>query len=280
MGTTSANGRRKRLTPGVAVAAAAGTAGMLASCGALAAWWAAPALLAPILLLSPAMMAAASWLAARRAMRAALRPAVEMAKKLAAHDLSGSDAVAEDAAARELIDALARCREGMAARDKAMWAHAAVAKLTGAGIARLAQGDLSARITVDLPAPYDAFRRDFNAAMARLQESADSLSLLRGATEDHAAALAEAAARLEKRARKLDARIEADLRIVEVLSRRDAGEALEIARDTLAGAGIAARRNVEAAAELARLGEALGALPSLAGLPEAQDADPARTMAA
>lgn len=280
METTSANGLRKRLTPGVAVAAAAGAAGMLASCGALVAWRTAPALLAPILLLSPAMMAAASWLATRHAMRAVLRPALDMAKRLAAHDLSDNEPVAGDAEARDLIDALARCREGLAAQDKAMRAHAAVAKLTSAGMAQLAAGNFSARIAVDLPAPYDAFRHDFNAAMARLAESAEALSALRTATDSHAEVLVAAAAQLERRAQKLDARIETDLRILEVLSERDAEEALAIARNTLAGAGIAAQRNVEAAAELIRLGETLRTRLSLPETPDTQEADPARTMAA
>lgn len=226
------------------------------------------------------MMAAASWLAARHAMRAMLRPALDMAKKLAAHDLSDNEPVAGDAEARELIDALARCREGLAAQDKAMRAHAAVAKLTSAGMAQLAAGNFSARIAVDLPAPYDAFRHDFNAVMARLQENADALSALRGATEDHAKALAEAAARLERRAQKLDTRIETDLRIIEVLVGRDAEEALFIARNTLAGAGIAAQRNIEAAAELARLGKALRAPPPVAETPDTQEPASARTMAA
>jgi methyl-accepting chemotaxis protein len=244
-----------RLTPGVAVAAAAGAAGLFASCGALLAWRVQPALLGPVLFLSPAMMAAASWLAARNALRAALRPAGGMAARLAA-------------------------------QDRTLRAHAAVAKLAGAGVARLAQGDFSARIAIDLPAPYDTFRAEFNAAMARLEDSAEALAALRRAVDERAAALGEAAARLEKRARKLDARIEADLRIVDVLRRRDGEEALAIARTTLTGAGVAARRNIEAAAELARLGEALSAsLPALpdkagAGKADADEAAPAGTRAA
>lgn len=288
MGTTFANGLRKRLTPGVAVAsaAAAGTAGMLASGGALFAWPEAPALAVTALVLSPALIAAVSFLAARHAMRAALRPAIDMAKKLAVHDLSGTDAPARDAEVRELTDALARCRESLAVHDKALRVHAAAAKLTGAGVARLAQGDFSARIPIDLPAPYDAFRRDFNTAMERLQENADSLSALRTTTDDHVMALAEAAMRLERRAQKLDARIDADLHIVEVLCKRDAEEALAVARNTLAGAGIATRRNIQAAAELARLGEALRGQKPLANAADAdeeeaeQPAAPAKTMAA
>lgn len=259
MGTTSAQGRDKRLTPGLAVAAAAGAAALLAACGGLLLWRLQPSLLTPFLLLSPLLVAASAWLAARHAIRAALAPSVAMAERLAALDFSQDDVAIEQGETRALVAALTRARAGLAARDKTARAHAAVAKLMGAGIGRLAQGDFSARISVDLPAPYDAFGRDFNAAMERLETEASALTALREATAQHAGALEEAAARLGRRAEKLGARVETDLRIIDVLGKRDAAEALAIARHTMEGVGVAARRNAEAAGEFARLAEALRA---------------------
>ncbi|MCO5146415.1 MAG: hypothetical protein M9895_09600 [Aquamicrobium sp.] len=259
MGTTSAQGRDKRLTPGLAVAAAAGAAALLASCGGLLLWRVQSSLLVPVLLLSPLVVAASAWLAARHAIRATLSPAIAMAERLAALDFSEDSKVEEYTDTRELVAALARARAGLAARNKTARAHAAVAKLMGAGIGRLAEGDFSARISVDLPAPYDAFGRDFNAAMERLEAEASALTTLREATAAQAGALEEAAARLGKRAEKLGARVETDLRIIDVLGKRDSAEALAIARHTMEGVGVAARRNAEAAGEFARLAEALRA---------------------
>lgn len=263
METASAQGREKRLTPGIAVAAAAGGGSLLVSCLALILWRLQPALLAPLLLLSPAAIALCAWLAARHAFRVALRPAVAMAGRLAANDFSAHPIPAAGGEALELTEALECCRNNLSAREKTARAHAAVARLMGAGIGRLAQGDLTARIDVDLPGPYETFGRDFNAAMETLGAAAEERESLRTGMEDRATALAKAAMRLGKRAEKLAARVEADLRIIEVLSRRDAEEALDIARHTMEGVGVAARRNVEAAQEFSRLAESLRDGPSL-----------------
>lgn len=255
------------MTPGIAVAAVAGAAAMLVSCLALALWRLQPALLTPFLLLSPAVVAAGAGLAARHAVRAALDPAMAMATRLAAQDFSEAAVTGAGGEAAALLQALERCRQSGAARERASRAHAAVAKLMGAGVGRLAQGDFSARIDIDLPAPYDAFGRDFNATMERLGANAAGLADLRAGAEEKAAAIAEAASRLGKRAEKLIARVEADLRIIEVLARRDAEEALGIARHTMEGVGVAAWRNLDAAREFAELADRLRAAPAR---PEAQ----------
>ena len=95
--------------------------------------------------------------------------------------------------------------------------------------------------------------------MERLEAEAAALAALREAIAQQAGALEEAAARLGRRAEKLGLRVETDLRIIDVLGKRDAAEALGIARHTMEGVGVAARRNVEAAAGFARLAEALRA---------------------
>ena len=269
-----------RLAPGIAVAAAAGAAALAAACGALVLWRVQPSLLAPFLLLSPLAVAAGAWLAARYALRAALAPALTMAERLAATDFPQHETPATAGETRALVAALARAGAGLAAREKTARAHAAVARLMGAAIDRLARGDLSARLSLDLPAPYDAFGRDFNAAMARLEAEAAALAALRETTARQAGTLGEAAARLGKRAEKLGARIEADLRIVDVLAKRDAAEALAIARHTMEGVGVAARRNVEAAGEIAHLAATLDAPAARPGGDEAEPRRGNREMAA
>ena len=248
MGTASAEGWRQRLTPGVAVAAAAGGAGLACACLALLLWRAAPSLLVPALLLSPLPVAAGAWLAARHAIRAALAPSVAAAQRLAAADFSPAMTDAGPEETRALSDALESCRAHLAARERTMRAHAAMAKLMGAGVGRLARGDLSARITVELPAPYDGFARDFDAIVERLAAGAET-----------AGALDEAAARLEARARRLEARLEADRRVIAALAGRDPAEALAVARHMMEGVGVATSRNIEAAQEFALLARTLGA---------------------
>lgn len=257
MGSKAGNGRRGRLSPAAATAVAAGAAGTAVSCCALLLWSLQPSLAAPFLIASPVVVALAAWLGARRAIRAALRPATEALDRLAAQDFATGDAAGGDAGTAELMRALERCRAALAARHKAARAHAAVARLMGAGVGRLAWGDCAARIAVDLPEPYEAFGRDFNAAAQRLEASLGDLAALRARLGGHAAGLDEAAARLGRRAGKLAARIETDLRIIEALAGRDPAEALRIARHTMEGVGVAARRNAEAADGFAELGRLL-----------------------
>ena len=251
------NERRGRLTPAAAIAVAAGAAGTLVSCCALLLLRFQPALLAPFLILSPALVAACVWLVSHRAIRTALRPAASAILRLAEQDFFSPTALGEGSETAELAQALDRCRSALAARHGTMRAHAAVARLMGAGIGRLAQGDYGARIDVELPAPYDTFACDFNAAMDRLAATLADMPALRADIERQADALGEAAQRLGRRAEKLAGRIEADLRIIDVHSRRDAEEALKIALHTMEGVGVATRRNMEAAERFADMARSL-----------------------
>lgn len=257
MESKTGNGQRGRLSPAVATGAAAGAAGAALCCCALLLWRLEPALAAFAFAVSPALVALAAWLAARRAIRAALKPAAEALDRLAAQDFATEAATGAGAGTAEMTQALERCRTALATRHKAARAHAAVARLMGAGVGRLAQGDCATRIAIDLPEPYAAFGRDFNAAAERLQAALADAAALRGRLGGHAAGLDEAAARLGRRAGKLAARIETDLRTIEALAERDPAEALRIARHTMEGAGVAARRNAEAADGFAGLGRLL-----------------------
>lgn len=271
-GRPGANGRPGRLSPSAATAVAAGVAAAFVSCCALLLLHLQPALAVPLLILSPLPVAAVAWLAAREAIRAALKPAIHALDRLDRQDFANVNMPAGGDETAELARALERCREALASRQAAARAHAVVARLMGAGIGRLAQGDYTARIEIRLPAPYDAFGRDFNAAMETLAAAAKEAAGMRARLDGHAAGIAEAAGRLGRRAEKLAMRIETDLRIIDALAKRDPAEALAIARHTMEGVGVAARRNIEAAEGFSAIGLTL--LREAAGLARATTAEP------
>lgn len=209
MGSKAGNGRQERLSSVAAIVVVAGAAGAVVSCCALLLLRFQPAFATLLLVASPALIAAAVLIAARHALREAVKPAMATAR-----------------------------------------GHAAVSRLLGAGIGRLARGDAAARIAIDLPAPYEALAHDFNATAKALQAACAEADALRTRLAHHAAALEKAANRLGQRARKLHDRIETDLHIIAALEAHDTAGALQIARHTLQGAGIAARRNIDAAEEI------------------------------
>lgn len=257
MGTITGNGRQRRLSPSAVTAVAAGGAATFASCCALLALYAQPALAVPALVLSPLPVAAAAWFAAREALRRALKPAVHALDRLDRQDFANANMPDTGDETAELARALERCREALAARQAAARAHGVVARLMGAGIGRLARGDHAARIDVDLPAPYDAFGRDFNAAAEALAAAAGKTDRMQARLDALAAEITEAAGRLGRRAEKLALRVETDLRIIDALAPRDPVEALALTRNTMEGVGVASRRNMEAAEGFGALAQAL-----------------------
>lgn len=131
--------------------------------------------------------------------------------------------------------------------------HAAIARLMGAGIGRLAQGDNEVRITIDLPSPYEGFGSGFNSIAQALQTACKDNEEMQSLLDAHIIALEANAVRLGERAHKLHERIVAELRLIDRLAEHDLAAALEIARHMLQGAGIAAGRNIDAADDLAKL---------------------------
>ncbi len=114
-----------------------------------------------------------------------------------------------------MTKAMASFRESaLAARERD--AQKQMALVMGEGLARLAKGDLTARIEVDLPEPFLTLRNDFNQAVAALHGTLSSVAaaveaIRRGAgeisaasddlaqrTEQHAASLEETAAAMEQ----------------------------------------------------------------------------------
>src|SRR5690606_14920709 len=167
--------------------------------------------------------------------------AVESLERIAANDLGAPTTLGASGEMAALALALERCRIALGERQRANKIHASVARVMGMAIGRLAEGDFSARISVELPPPYQLFGNDFNEAMERLlAPSGEAAQRLRGRSEE----IAKAAENLRRRAAKLAERIDTDLAAID----RDAlspEDALRTACHTLGGAGVAARRNIE-----------------------------------
>lgn len=233
----------------------------LAACAASAilflpafALWSARDLPAVLMLLSlPVLTGFAAWTVARRAIRDALRPAAVRLDRLAEPDCPAGPTVLRGGELQELAQALERCRAAQARHRRATKVHAAVARLASAAVGRLAEGDASARISVDLPQPYAPLREHFNAAAEAMEQARTET---RGPAErlrENAREIGEAAAQLARRAGKLAERLEADVNALET-GEDDADDALRRLLHTLDGARVAAGRNAEAAERFAGLG--------------------------
>lgn len=251
---------KRRLSPSAAIAIAVAAASAFTSCLALLSWSLASGSVAAValpLLFTPALLAAAAWAVSRLVIRAELAPVAEGITRLAAQDFVTPNTSATDET-RELTATLERCRMALADRQKPAKAHAAVARLMGAAIGRLAQGDLTARITVELPEPYRAFRDDFNTAMHRLQTSGDGLGTTVADLSTHARAIEEGATQLSRRATKLAERLENDIRLIDASADTSPEDAIRIARHMLEGVAVASRRNIEAARHFTTVGRQVG----------------------
>lgn len=142
-------------------------------------------------------------------------------------------------------------------RQRAARAHAAVARLMSAAVRQLADGDSSARVTLDLPEPYRRFRDDFNALAERLEakkKAAEAQAIQAVRIDGKAREIGEAAEHLMRRAGNLAERIDTDLAAIEAGAGRHTAQALQLAQYTMGGVRIATNRNIEAAARFAELG--------------------------
>src|SRR5690554_3089655 len=91
MATISGYGRTGRLSASAATAVAAGVTAAFVSCGALLAAHFQPALAVPLLIVAPLPVAAVTWLAAREAIRAALKPAIHALDRLDRQDFANAN---------------------------------------------------------------------------------------------------------------------------------------------------------------------------------------------
>jgi hypothetical protein len=246
----------RRLSPSAVIAIAVAATSAFTSCVALLSWslssGQALAIIMP-LLLAPLLVAGTTWAFSRLVIRAELSPIAAGITRLEAQDYTTPNPAGVDET-RELVAALERCRISFPEKHRPARAHAAVARLLGTAIGRLSEGDLKARINLDLPEPYQAARDDFNAAMEALEKTYQGINDARTQIADHASAISAAAENLSKRAGKLSERLEADTRLIDSLSGdEDLMEGLRAARHTMGGVAVATQRNAEAAREFARL---------------------------
>lgn len=255
---------RQRVSPAAASALGAGMATACACLVGFAFWTLLPqgsvaaVITAAPFILAPVATAAAAWFSSRRAMRETLDPIVGQIDDLANHQ-SDAPVAASSMETMPLAAALERYRLVMNERNRSGKVHSAVARLLGAGIGRLADGDVKARISVDLPDAYRAYRDDFNRAMenleARFAASADATPTLLTRAQE----IESAAETLAKRAEKLAQRIGGDLAIIDAALQAEPTDALQLAQHTLGGARVAAQRNMEAAESFRQIARQLAA---------------------
>lgn len=247
-----------RLSPATRIATAAGGVAAAAACCAALLWSVSAgtspsfALVALPLIAMPVLVAATAWTAAHRAIAASLDPAIANLERMAEHDFSLPAAPFADSETAGLGAAIERCRAALEGRQRAGKVHAAVARLMGAAVSSLAQGDLSRRVMLDLPEPYRDFRDDFNESMERLEAVFGTITGSGARLAAHQQEIDAAAAQLKRRAERLAERIDAELEAIENCDDRE--DVLEKVRHIMGGVAVAARRNIAAAERFSQLG--------------------------
>lgn len=265
MNQNEQHGTGRRMAPAAHPALAAGIATASASAIGLLAWSLVPegearaVLVVAPFLLAPFAVAAATWVASRRALHELLDPMTRNVERLFATE-TAVPVLPNALETAPLAAALERSRLAVADRSRTGKIHAAVARLLGAGISRLAEGDYKVRITVDLPELYRPYQDDFNRAMENLEAMLAASTSPDARLAAQAGDIAAAAEQLAKRAEKLAQRIEDDLATIEQTAPADPQEALKVACHTLNGARVAAQRNIDAAHSFAAMANHLSAL--------------------
>ncbi|MCE3288444.1 MAG: chemotaxis protein [Caulobacter sp.] len=121
-----------------------------------------------------------------------------------------AEAHAQQLAQQAELDRLAREqgeREAETARRTAAEQGEIVETLAG-GLSALAGGDLSTRIGKSFPGQYDRLRADFNAAVAKLEDTVRTIATTTGGIHGGSADIARAAADLSSRTESQAARLE------------------------------------------------------------------------
>lgn len=258
MRTRVSQRRDRLLSPATRIAIAAGGISAAVACCTVILWSFSAgagtsfALVALPMILMPIAVAATAWTTAHRAIAASLEPAIESLDRIAQNDFTLPAAPFVDGETADLGAAIERCRSGLEGRQRSGKVHAAVARLMGAAMGSLADGDLSRRVTLDLPEPYRAFRDDFNTTMGRLETAFATLTTSSVRLASHQQAIDEAAVRLKRRAEKLAERIDTELLAIENCDDRE--EMLQRVRHIMGGVAVAARRNMEAADGFSEIG--------------------------
>lgn len=246
------------MSPATRIAIAAGGVSAAVACCTVILWSFSAgagtsfAVIALPLIAMPIVVAATAWTSAHRAIASSLEPAIEGLERIAQNDFTLPAAPFADSETAGLGAAIERCRSGLEGRQRAGKVHAAVARLMGGAIGSLADGDLSRRVTLDLPEPYRAFRDDFNTTMERLEVAFATLTTSSKHLAAHQQEIDAAAGRLGQRAQKLAERIDIELLAIENCDDRE--EMLQRVRHLMGGIAVAARRNMEAAERFSEIG--------------------------
>lgn len=112
-----------------------------------------------------------------------------------------------------------RQREDDAAHASAAKLQAAVVRLIGAALSRVAEGDLTGRIKVEFPKEHQKLKEDFNLAMRRLQGTMGRIAETGERVDAAVAEIRRAAEDLEKRTSQQAAGVEQTVAAVDQISR-------------------------------------------------------------
>ena len=146
-----------------------------------------------------------------------------------------------------------------ASRATAAKLQAAVVRLIGAALSRLAEGDLTTRLKVDFPAEYQKLKDDFNLAMDRLQDAMERIVETGGQLENGTSEIRRAADDLARRTEQQAATIEQTVAAVGEISRSVSA--------TAAGAGQARIAVTEVTVDAGRSDEVVGqAIAAMSGI--------------
>ena len=130
----------------------------------------------------------------------------EALARLRQNALQNRQLEAEAAASRQAAEEGRITREQEASRLAAE--HAAMVAQLGAGLGRLARGDLISRLDQAFPAAYETLRADFNAALEHVQETLQSIGHNASGVRNGAAEMMQAADDLAKRTERQAAALE------------------------------------------------------------------------
>ena len=147
--------------------------------------------------------------------------------------------------------------ENDASRASAAKLQAAVVKLIGAALARLADGDLTTRLKVDFPPDYRKIREDFNTAMDRLQDAMQRIVATGRQLENGTDEISRAADELARRSEQQAAKIEETVAAV--------GEITRSVSATATGAGQARAAVVDMTTDTGHSDKVVGAAISAMG---------------
>ncbi|RST84390.1 methyl-accepting chemotaxis protein [Aquibium carbonis] len=147
--------------------------------------------------------------------------------------------------------------ENDASRSSAAKLQAAVVKLIGAALARLADGDLTTRLKVDFPPEYRKIKEDFNTAMDRLQDAMQQIVATGRQLEYGTDEISRAADELARRSEQQAATIEETVAAV--------GEITRSVSATAAGAGEARAAVIDMTTDTGHSDKVVGAAISAMG---------------